>query len=337
MTSEIREEVSRRNKVNVGKGALAWGGGMLKKYVSKFAMDIFPSVAATIIGAYIVNHYIAKPASDPPAASATSPAQARKAEQAVPGSAKSPESTSAVARRSDSSAAEAAPAGANIPTPGVTAKGISEKAIAEKSAAERSPVEKPGATSADTPTEAASISAETRRRPPPARERVIAKPVAPPVQSTAPVEAVPNTTPTLEAAPVQHEERPDAAHLARAALARLRPRAQEASRGPVGVPSIADQSSPVLAAPVAPLPPPIVVSTPAGENDAQAGSSQIARPDFTRPTPPADIPVAGAAARPLDLHAEVMEQGTHERTTVAEDVLSAAKSVFNAVLPKSQN
>src|SRR3978361_2368052 len=45
---------------------VAW---MLKTYVSKFAMDILPSVAATIIGAYIVNHYIvAKPAADAPAA-----------------------------------------------------------------------------------------------------------------------------------------------------------------------------------------------------------------------------------------------------------------------------
>ena len=39
------------------------------KYVSKITMDILPSVAATIIGAYIVNHYItAKPAPDAPAA-----------------------------------------------------------------------------------------------------------------------------------------------------------------------------------------------------------------------------------------------------------------------------
>ena len=29
------------------------------KYVSKIAMDILPSVVATIVGAYIVNHYIA--------------------------------------------------------------------------------------------------------------------------------------------------------------------------------------------------------------------------------------------------------------------------------------
>ena len=31
---------------------------MLKKYVAKFTVDILPSVAATVIGAYIVNHYI---------------------------------------------------------------------------------------------------------------------------------------------------------------------------------------------------------------------------------------------------------------------------------------
>ncbi len=43
------------------------------KYVSKFAMDILPSVIATILGAYIVNHYIvSKP--DAPVAAAVSPA-----------------------------------------------------------------------------------------------------------------------------------------------------------------------------------------------------------------------------------------------------------------------
>ena len=40
-------------------------------YLKKFALDILPSVAATIIGAYIVNHYIAtRP--DVPAAAVTS-------------------------------------------------------------------------------------------------------------------------------------------------------------------------------------------------------------------------------------------------------------------------
>src|SRR5271163_3743349 len=38
-------------------------------YLKKFALDILPSVAATIIGAYIVNHYIsARPAEAPVAA-----------------------------------------------------------------------------------------------------------------------------------------------------------------------------------------------------------------------------------------------------------------------------
>ena len=43
------------------------------KYLSKLTTDILPSVAATIIGAYIVNHYIAtKPGTDAPAAAAVS-------------------------------------------------------------------------------------------------------------------------------------------------------------------------------------------------------------------------------------------------------------------------
>ena len=45
---------------------------MLKKYVSKFTIDILPSVLATIIGAYIVNHYIVAKPADAPAAAAVS-------------------------------------------------------------------------------------------------------------------------------------------------------------------------------------------------------------------------------------------------------------------------
>ena len=94
----------------------------------------------------------------------------------------------------------------------------------------------------------------------------------------------------------------------------------------------------VVSAPaVRPLPPPIMVSAPPANEtfDAQAGSSPrppygAARSDDPgRPTPPAEIP-----SRPLDLRAEATEPAVRERTTVAEDVLSAAKSVFHAVLPK---
>jgi hypothetical protein len=91
-----------------------------------------------------------------------------------------------------------------------------------------------------------------------------------------------------------------------------------------------------VAAPmVRPLPPPIMVSTPAAETfDSTTGSSQMKPPyaaDPRRPTPPADIPYARP---PLDLRAEATEPVAREHTTVAEDVLSAAKSVFHAVLPK---
>ena len=86
-------------------------------YMKKFALEILPSVAATVIGAYIVNHYISRPATNAPVAAAVAPAGAKK--HAKP--------TDVV----------------NIPEPGVTAKGISERAMMEKSAAERPAEVKP--------------------------------------------------------------------------------------------------------------------------------------------------------------------------------------------------
>ena len=44
---------------------------MIKKYLSKFTIDILPSIIATIVGAYIVTHYInPKDSGAKPAASA---------------------------------------------------------------------------------------------------------------------------------------------------------------------------------------------------------------------------------------------------------------------------
>src|SRR5689334_5998973 len=82
--------------------------GMLN-YLKKFAVDIFPSVAATVIGAYIVNHYIV-----------TKPNADGKAEAKPDG--KSAETTASVS---------------NLPAAGVKARGISEKAVMDKTAAER--------------------------------------------------------------------------------------------------------------------------------------------------------------------------------------------------------
>jgi hypothetical protein len=294
------------------------------KYVSKFASDILPSVIATIIGAYIVNHYIVtKPAANGPVAAALSSVDPKKADI-----------------RRDAKPAETSSEVSSIPEAGVRAKGISEKAIFERPAAEKSQEK-----AADKPAETVAIPVETRRHQP--RERAAAKtapvPAQPSVAAVAPVVAAPDPTPPVEAA-VAPEEHRDANDLAHAAIERLRsnegaPRAQEAARTPDAA-RIPDASrvvsAPVVAAPtVRPLPPPIMVSTPAAETfDSTTGSSQMKPPyasDPRRPTPPADIPYARP---PLDLRAEATEPVAREHTTVAEDVLSAAKSVFHAVLPK---
>ena len=86
------------------------------KLVSKFAMDIFPSVIATILGAYIVNHYInAKPPADAAAtAAAVSTVDPKKA-----------------VSNPDSKPAERSADLGNTPGPGVRAKGVSEKSIGD--------------------------------------------------------------------------------------------------------------------------------------------------------------------------------------------------------------
>jgi hypothetical protein len=326
-----------------------WGVvGMLKKYVAKFAMDILPSVAATIIGAYIVNHYIVtKPGAGAPVTAAVSTAEPSP-EAKAPGKTASKPSE----RSSDL---------ANLPEAGVKAKGIAEKSILDKPTSE-----KPADKSADKPSETASLPVEARRHQPASREKTASKPMSPPVQSSAsqlstsamvPVVAAPNTAPPAEVSVV-----PDANDLARAAIERLRgandgsSRAQEAARIPDAsripdaphVVSASPVSAPLAAPlmglpPVRPLPPPIMVSTPSGETLDPTGSSQMKPPyvaarvdDPSRPTPPADIP-SSPSSRPLDLHAEASGPSAREHTNVAEEVLSAAKSVFHAVLPNSSS
>lgn len=294
------------------------------KLASKFAMDIFPSVIATIIGAYIVNHYINnKPPADPAARAST--ADPKKA-----------------VAKTDSKPAEKSADLGNIPEPGVRAKGISEKSVSDKSAADKATVTPD---KADRPSETASIPpatpADTRRhQPAPRGEKAATK--TPPATTPAaePVVAAPVTAPPAEAAIT-----PDANDLARAAIERLRgtepaPRVQETARVPeppktAEPPHVA--TAPVAPAPVSvpvpvvtapslqPLPPPIMVSTPPVDSKPSARID-----DPLRPTPPADIPDPHP---PLDLRADAAAPPA-KRPSVADDVLSAAKSMFNSVLPK---
>jgi hypothetical protein len=319
---------------------------MLKKYLTKFTVDILPSVAATVIGAYIVNHYIAtKPGADAPVAATMSLVNPKAAPEAA---------------KVEVPAADVG----NIPEAGVKAKGISEKAIFEKSAAEKSEEksqeksqgkssEKSADKPADKPAETASLPAETRRHQVAPREKAVAKAAPTPVQPAAPavvpvVVAAPNPAPAAATGSTP-EDRRDANDLARAAIERLRgardgsPHPQEAARVPdaLRIPEAArtTEASRVVSAPaIRPLPPPIMVSTPRRESvDSTNGSLEPVPPyadaarndDPSRPTPPADIP-----SPPLDLRAEAGERPAPGHTTVADDVLSAAKSVFHAVLPK---
>jgi hypothetical protein len=323
------------------------------KYLTKFTVDILPSVAATVIGAYIVNHYIVtRP--EAPAAAAVSTAGQKAAAVSKP--ADKPTQVS------------------SLPEAGVKAKGMSERTLIERSASEKAPViEKPQEKSqdksadtksadpkpeakpaeakpaeakpaeakpADAPAETATLPAEPRRHAPTQREKAVAKvtsaPVAPVAPAAQPVVTAPNPAP-VEAA-VAPEERRDANGLARAAIERLRgtndaSRPQEPARSETTriqeAPRVSDTPRVVTAPAIRPLPPPIMVSTPSSETYDQ---NPQPRPPYAanaddprRPTPPADIPVP--VRQPLDLRAEAAEPA-RERTTIGEDMLSAAKSVF---------
>jgi hypothetical protein len=301
------------------------------KYISKLAMDILPSVAATIIGAYIVNHYIvAKPAANAPIAAAVSAADPKK---------------------TDPASGDVA----NIPAAGVRAKGIKalfEKSAPEKTTAEKSVAEKPRDKAAeksaekspeqseDKPAETASIPADTKRPPAPPRDktaiRTIPLAAQPAASASAPAAVPANPPPTVEATIAPDR---DANDLARAAIERLRtsnggsPRTPETPRG-----VSAQAPAPQVAAPAAvrPLPPPIMVSAPPSEESLGSSPTQsnpvAARiDDPRRPVPPADIP----PARPLDLRAEQPpDPSAHENHNVAEDMLLAAKSMFHSVVPQ---
>jgi hypothetical protein len=281
-------------------------------------------VIATILGAYIVNHYInTKPAAD--AAAAVSTVDPKKA-----------------ASKADPKPAERSADLGNIPEPGVRAKGISEKSVIDKSGSDKATFEKP-VDKADRPSETASIPpvapTDARRHQPTPREKAASKATPAPAPTAEPVVAAPVSTPPAEASAT-----PDANDLARAAIERLRgtepaPRVQESARVPespkatepprvVAVPAVPGPAPvPVVTPPsLQPLPPPIMVSTPPVENKPFAGRID----DPLRPTPPADIPDPHA---PLDLRADATDHPA-KRPSVADDVLSAAKSMFNSVLPK---
>ncbi|BAM87324.1 conserved hypothetical protein [Bradyrhizobium oligotrophicum S58] len=305
------------------------------KYLTKFAMEIVPSVVATIIGAYIVNHYINTKPDAPPStvASIASAAYAKLTGSKSDTKADTPKSLDKGAdgakleAKADAKPAETSAEVSNVPAPGIKAKGMSEKSLADKAAEKAVEVK---------PTETASLPAETARHPVSPREKLIAR-------------GAPADAPAA-----QQEDRRDAADLARAAIERLRasegrgekPAAEkpsgDAGRDTPRIVTVAPQVTPVR-----PLPPPITVSTPQADQSVAASTapgsiapgSSGANPSYTgslqpdgRPTPPAEIPAR--QLRPLDLRAERDPSIKDQMSSVAQDMMSAAKSVFHSVLPK---
>jgi hypothetical protein len=272
---------------------------MLHKYLSKFTIDILPSILATIVGAYIVNHYIIPKASPdrPAAAVASTPAEPK------------PDTKAATAKPAENSADLA-----NLPESAPAKAG--DKPVVEKAS-----IEKPEAATAPEP----------RRHQPALREKAAAKPAP---AAPAPVLATVGTAPAANASA---DERRDANDLARAAIERLNrsePRPQEAARAletprAPEAPRVQEAARTVSPPSMQQLPPPIVVATPSVEKLDPMPSPQSERSEARRMRPPGEIP----APQPVDLQADA---GTprSERTNVAEDVLSAAKSVFNSVIPR---
>lgn len=268
---------------------------MLKKYLSKFTIDILPSVFATVVGAYIVNYYIIPKAREdrPPAPAAAQSAPAPEKAAAKP--------------------ADAAAVDASEPAPNLAKKAVDK------------PVEKAATDKPDTARTETAKAAESRRHAP-AREKAVAK-VEP--SKAEPVAVAPAPTPVV--ATVGTAPSGDANDLARAAIERLSRgekaeavRAPEAPRIPERTAAVQPQAAPQPPAqqvqPMQQLPPPIVVSNPSVEDPAPVAQSR-------GPRPPGDVPV------PMrEMQANADERSG--RTNVVEDVLSGAKSMFDKVIPR---
>jgi len=264
------------------------------KFLTKIATDILPSVVATVIGAYIVSHYInARPAADTPVA-ATSAASV----------VDDPQTANAGANK----AAKPDP----VYEPGVAAKGISEKAMMEKTAAE-GPIEvKPleAKVNEGRPTETASAPA-------PDHPHHLAPHERRPVKAATTAAAVVANGPGPAAPAESAEDHRSAVELARAAIERLRGSSEREPQRPAAA------TSPVL-----PLPPPITVTMP-GSDPSYPHPASARADDPDRPIPPADIPRppelrvdAGPAPSPRD-----------NAANLADDMLTAAKAMFHVVLP----
>jgi chemotaxis protein histidine kinase CheA len=269
------------------------------KYVSNFFLQILPSVVATVVGAYIVNHYIA-----PKSGEATKAAAYSKANPA-----------------DDEGAVDV------TPRPEAAEKAAAERAVAERLQAEKAAAAADAAKQAEARKAAAAREKLARRPEAKTEAKAEAKSEArTDVKTEAKAEPAPAAV-----APV--EERRDATELARAAIERLRGEARASEPRPENRPATTVAIAPAAPRPAAvqPLPPPVVVAAPGPalqQPPVSAPAPQQASAEGPRRlVPPGEIP----AGRPIDL---AVAGAPVPKTTVAEDVLSAARSVIQHVVPQ---
>jgi hypothetical protein len=268
---------------------------MLKKYLSKFTVDILPSVFATVVGAYIVNYYIIpKAREDRPPATAAAASTPIKAMDAKP----------------DASADQPVNASEAAQTAG------------------KKPIDKAGTEKFDKAegAKAPEKAAESRRHN--LREKTVAK--AEPSTAVPPSTPVVATVGAAPAGDVNDLARAAIERLSRGEKIET-PRAAEAPRAAERTASVQPQPAVILpptqqAQPMQQLPPPIVLSNPSVENPMSATERLEASRD---PRPPGNVPVPMRG----DLQANADDRGG--RTNVVEDVLSGAKSMFDKVIPRS--
>jgi hypothetical protein len=268
-------------------------------YISKFVLQMLPTISATVIGAFIVATWI-NPKTPP--------------EQAKIAARSQDQRTAKVATASVQPAQEAQAAESSEAKP-FEAKPVEAKPVEAK------PVEAKPVDTAETPKPAKSAGAPDKIRIIPIVKQPAQTAETPPAPASAP-------EPTVAA-----EERKDANELARAAIQRLRggtetARATDEPAKPVAPQvrtqqvRVAPEQAPAAVAP--PLPPAVSIASPRiapGENPDQATSLE-------RMTPPAEIP---AARSPLNLQASNRVAGN---PSFADDVLSATKSFFRAITPQ---
>jgi hypothetical protein len=279
----------------------ARGMADMLKYLSKFVLQMLPTISATVIGAYIVSTWI-NPKTPPEPAKLAARAQDQKPAQEAPAPA-----TAQPAQEAATEAAEAKPA-------------------------ETKPAEAVEAPKAETPKAAKAASGPDKIRIIPI-VRQPAQTAEAPVPSTTPASTASAPEPTGAA-----EERKDANELARAAIQRLRGSTETARTAdepakPATTPARTQQvrAAPEAAQPPAatvapPLPPAVSIASPRIAPADSPDQAASVYPD--RMSPPAEIP---ASRSPLNLQAN---HRVAENPSLADDFLSATKSFFRAITPQ---